>query len=313
MKKYEDLLAKTETANKRFEKLSEMIAAPEIIADGRYWRSLLAERESLRDVIGTRQDLARMTDEIKGCREALRSCDEGEMRRMLEEEIVLLYDRAEKAYRALGEATLRSDGGDAVVEIAPIGKDGSLCDVLSEMYRAFCKRENFSCKAVSSSGTVVLRIARAYARLYNENGVHKAVGNNAARSAVVSVFPTRAKEEIVIDERDVRIDLFHSGGAGGQNINKVETAIRLTHLPTGIVVTCQDERSQLQNKNKAFDTLKQKLAALSRKEEEEREAAQRKKNASVLVRTYDFENGFFAGADRKKLPLSELLAGNIPF
>ena len=132
-----------------------------------------------------------------------------------------------------------------------------------------------------------------------EQGVHKLVTPDQTVTVTVTNLPLIGKEKTALQEKELRIDLFHSGGAGGQNINKVETAIRITHLPTGIVVTCQDERSQLQNKRKAMDALIAKLDALKKQNDEKLCSSLRKEASKSVVCTYYPAAGVVTKDDEK--------------
>ena len=182
--------------------------------------------------------------------------------------------------------------------------------VLCRMYAGYCARKRLKIEAVDVSSTELGGVKEAvyqvsgkgaYKLLKYESGVHRVQrvpetetqGRIHTSTATVAVLPEAEDVEVEINDKDVRIDIFHSGGAGGQNVNKVASAVRLTHFPTGIVVTCQDERSQLKNKERAFQVLRSRLYDLyrgkaGREREESRRSLVGSGDRSERIRTYNY-------------------------
>ncbi len=178
------------------------------------------------------------------------------------------------------------------------------------MYAGYCARKRLKIEAVDVSSTELGGVKEAvyqvsgkgaYKLLKYESGVHRVQrvpetetqGRIHTSTATVAVLPEAEDVEVEINDKDVRIDIFHSGGAGGQNVNKVASAVRLTHFPTGIVVTCQDERSQLKNKERAFQVLRSRLYDLyrgkaGREREESRRSLVGSGDRSERIRTYNY-------------------------
>ncbi len=308
MTKYSDFLSRTEDKPIRFAKLERLLASPEIIADNRYWRRLLLEKESLAAFIKTRSALVSVLSEYERCKDDLYRETDEELKKMLAEECTRLCSQADDLFSASSALFLAlGENCDCDLELIPDGnKSQDFCETLLSMYQRFLDSSGYSYTQERMTNCIILHITSGYARIKTETGLHK----SGLLSVAVTAFPVTEKKPLSIGEKDLRIDLFHSGGAGGQNINKVETAIRITHLPTGIVVTCQDERSQLQNKNKAMETLQKKLLALQAKEETQKKEELRKKSA-LLLRTYDFTNKV-ATQNKKKYPLDAVLNGELP-
>ena len=182
--------------------------------------------------------------------------------------------------------------------------------VLYRMYQGYCEKKRYRWEIVDLNETelggmkeAIVNVSGrgAYGRLKYESGVHRvqrvpeteSQGRIHTSTATVAVLPEAEELDVEIDEKDVRVDLFRSSGAGGQKVNKTETAIRLTHFPTGIVVTCQDERSQLKNKEKAYRVLRARLYDYYRGKQNSAEAENRKSmvgtgDRSERIRTYNF-------------------------
>ncbi len=308
MRELIELIEKTEKTEERYLVLERMIAAPEIIADNRYWRKLLLEKEGYEDVVRLRRELVRIKKEYDACKINFEKEKDDELKKAFLEELVALSAEGERLCARLEEILAEKSGQDCVVlELRPGGNKAlSFCEMLQTIFRNFAAR--IGLEVQSRSDTLLFTGTGAGARLREENGVHKLIGEETV-TVTVTMMPYRPQTESEIDEKDLKIDLFHSGGAGGQNINKVETAIRITHLPTGIVVTCQDERSQLQNKRKALERLKNRLAQRhARLWEEERERL-RKSAGKEVVCTYNVETDIVTKKNGDKYYLHEYQEG----
>ena len=242
--------------------------------------------------------------------------ESGEMRALLLEEARICRERLAEAETGLKVMLLPKDKNDergCTLEIraGAGGEEAALFAYdLYRMYQAYCERRRFSWDIVDVSETelggmkeaiVNVEGRGAYSRLKYESGVHRvqrvpeteSQGRIHTSTVTVAVLPEAEEVDVTLDEKDVRVDLFRSSGAGGQKVNKTETAIRLTHFPTGIVVTCQDERSQLKNKEKAFRVLKNRLYDYYNSRAVSAEAQNRRSlvgtgDRSERVRTYNF-------------------------
>ncbi len=309
------MFKKLEEIERRFEETEEQLSSPEIYSDTEKFARLSKERAETEEIV-EKFRLYRKTvhDRDEAFSEAEK--ESGEMRTLLTEEGYALKARGEELERELKLLLLPKDKNDdrgCTLEIraGAGGEEAALFSYeLYRMYMGYCEKHRLSWEVVDLNETelggmkeAVVNISGkdAYKRLKYESGVHRvqrvpeteSQGRIHTSTATVAVLPEAEEVEVELDEKDVRVDLFRSSGAGGQKVNKTETAIRLTHFPTGIVVTCQDERSQLKNKEKAYRVLKARLYDYYRSRADSAEAQNRKSlvgtgDRSERIRTYNF-------------------------
>ena len=309
------IIAPLESLERRFEELEAEMALPEIAADYKKLESLARERSSLESKVTSFRQYRKLLDDLRQAREMLESGDD-EMRLLAEAEADELAATAQDMEHELRLALAPADphdDRDIIVEIrAGTGGDEAalFAGDLFRMYTRYAQSRGWSTDLMNTNETgggglkeVTFGVqgASAYARLKHESGVHRvqrvpeteSQGRLHTSAATVAVLPVAEEVDVELNMADVRVDVFHAGGAGGQNVNKVATAIRLTHAPTGIVVTCQDERSQLQNRTKALAILRARLLEIeSRRQEEELASTRRSQvgsgDRSERIRTYNF-------------------------
>jgi peptide chain release factor 1 len=307
---------KLETTEKRFEELEALMATPEVGADREQMKKLGQERASIEDLVTKYRQFKATSRSLEATKAMLKESSEEDMKALAKEEISQLEAELEKRTQELKLALLPRDPNDerhVIVEVrSGTGGDeaGLFAADLFRMYTRYAQSKRWDTEVITSSDSglggfkeVVFDVKGkgAFSRFKYERGVHRvqrvpqteASGRIHTSTATVAVLPEADEVEVDINPNDLRIDIYHSGGAGGQNVNKVATAIRITHLPTGIVVICQDERSQLKNKNKAMTVLR---ARLLQQETDKREAEEMKERRSQVgsaersekIRTYNF-------------------------
>lgn len=314
-----DLLAKTEKSKVRFDELTDLISRPEIIADNREWKKLVKERNSLEGIAEAYVELAKLVEDMDSCQKDFEQEKDAEMKQLFESEIEDLKEKINNKIDDMKILLLPKDENDdsnAIVEIrsAAGGEESALfCLELCRMYSHYAEKKRWKVEYIDMSeteiggikeATIMIKGKGAYSRMKYESGVHRvqrvpeteSQGRIHTSTATVAVLPEVEDIDIEILDKDLRIDVFHSGGAGGQNVNKVETAIRITYLPLNLVVTCQDERSQLKNKEKAMNILKSKLYDYY-EEQRNNEYDQNRKNQvgrgnrNERIRTYNYPQG----------------------
>ena len=309
------MFAKLQSVAARYDELGELLSSPDTLADMERWTRLSRERAEIEPVALSYRAYEKKRAEMEAAAaEAQR--ETGEMRELLEEEARTLRQQLAGMETELKILLLPKDKNDergCTLEIraGAGGEEAALFAYeLYRMYMAYCEKHRFRWEIVDLNETelggmkeaiVNVEGRGAYARLKYESGVHRvqrvpeteSQGRIHTSTVTVAVLPEAEDVDVTIDDKDVRVDLFRSSGAGGQKVNKTETAIRLTHYPTGIVVTCQDERSQLKNKEKAYRVLRSRLYDYYNSRAASKEAADRRSlvgtgDRSERIRTYNF-------------------------
>ena len=310
------IMRRLEAVEGRFEELSIRITLPEVIGDPPLFQKLMREHSEMSEMAEFARGYRKLADEIEEARELLAAPEMAEMaREELDELEPLLEARTQEARRML----LPKDPDDyrnALVEIrAGAGGDeaGLFGAELMRMYTQYAQARGWKVELSEGGLTelggvkevvLLLQGKGVFSRLKYESGVHRVQrvpvtesgGRIHTSTVTVAVLPEAEEVEFELDPKDLKIDTFRSSGAGGQHINKTSSAIRITHLPTGTVVECQDERSQFKNKDKALRVLRSRLYEEKLREQTDRIASERKLQVgtgdrSERIRTYNYPQG----------------------
>ena len=303
----------------RYEELSRLMSDPEVIADTAKWTEVAKAQAEISETAQKYAEYAECERQLLSAEEAAKTETDADMRELFAEEAGVCRKKLAEIREELKILLLPKDKNDdrnCIVEIrgGAGGEEAALFAYeLYRMYIIFCEHHRLKIEEIDKNQTelggikeVVFNVAGrgAYKLLKFESGVHRvqrvpeteSQGRVHTSTATVAVLPEAEDVEVDIKDEDIRVDVYRSSGAGGQKVNKTETAIRITHFPTGIVVTCQDERSQLKNKDKAFKVLRSRLYDYYNSKNQSAYDEHRKSlvgtgDRSERIRTYNFPQG----------------------
>ena len=334
------MLNKLKGIEARYQEVQELLADPAVYADPEQLRRLSREQKELEPVVAAFRAYTRAERNLEEARELLSDPDLKEAAQEEMQSAKLEMERLEEELKILLLPRDPNDGKDVIMEIrGGVGGEEAMLFAadLFRMYSMYAESRGWKLEVVNANETelggikeisFVIEGEGAWSRLKFESGTHRvqrvpvteSSGRIQTSAATVAVLPEAEEVEFTIDPKDLQIDTFRSSGAGGQHVNKTESAIRITHLPTGVVVECQDERSQYKNKDKAMKILRSKLYEAEQAKQNAAIAAQRKSQVgsgdrSERIRTYNFPQNRVTDhrlqGDNKNFNIDQIMNGNL--
>jgi len=307
---------KLDDVEKRYEELTTQISDPEVIADNRQWQKLMKEHSDMTPIVEKYREYKKVANNLE---EAKAMLEDPELKELAEMEMLDAKEQLPKIEEELKMLLIPKDPNDDKSIICEIrggagGDEAALfAGTLFRMYSMYAERKRWKLEVLNENETglggykeisFMITGKGVYSRLKFESGVHRvqrvpdteSSGRIHTSTATVAVLPVVEDVEVEINPADVKMDVFRASGAGGQHVNKTSSAVRLTHIPTGIVAECQTERSQLQNREYAMRLLRSRIYEIQQKEQDEKLANERKSQVgtgdrSEKIRTYNYPQG----------------------